>query len=114
MSRFAYVYDVGVYRGRTYQIGVRAEPSLDAISSFAAILFFERWDGERVEVAKIDNAEHDEGRIHFDRYYRAEGTDAKDFDVDIGSVWEAEDHLEANWLHYARTYEENHGTTRVA
>ncbi len=114
MSEFDYVYDLEKYRDRTYQIGVRVDPDLDTVVSFAAILFFERDDGERIEVAKIDDAEHDEGRVHFDRYYRAEGANAKDFDIDVESVWEAEDLLEANWLHYARTYENNHGTSRVA
>lgn len=90
------------------QIGVRADPTLNDVKSFAAVLFYEQVDGERVEIAKIDNAEHDEGTIHFDRYYRAEGAKRKDFDVDVDSVFEAEDHLEENWQRYARLYYENH------
>lgn len=106
---FTYLSDTGKYRNRTYQIGVRADPTLNNVQSFAAVLFYERTDGERIEVAKIDNAEHEEGTIHFDRYYREEGATPKDFDTDIESVYEAEDLLEDNWRRYARLYEENHG-----
>lgn len=114
MVEFTYVYDVGEYRGRPYRVGVRADPSLDAVESFAVILFFERGDGSRVEVAKIDDSEHEAGGIHFDRYYRDDGADRKDFDVEVDSVFEADDHLESNWRRYAKIYQENHGTRNVA
>lgn len=107
---FEYTYDTGEYRNRTYQIGVRADPTLNEVESFAVVLFYERSDGERVEIAKIDNAEHEGGTIHFDRYYRAEGAKRKDFSIDIESVFEAEDRLGDNWLRYARLYQENHGS----
>lgn len=77
--------------------------------SFATVLYFEKNDEERVEVAKIDDSEHEAGAIHFDRYYRAEGATRKDFEVDISSVFEAEKLLAKNWRRYARLYEENHG-----
>lgn len=108
VARFDYTYDTGRYRHRTYQIGVRADPTLNNVESFAAVLFYEQADGKRIEIAKIDNAEHDEGKIHFDRYYREDGAGQKDFDIDIESVFEADDRLEDNWLRYARLYEENH------
>lgn len=113
MAEFTYVYDVGECYGRTYQIGVRAEPNLSNVDSFAVLLFFERDDGSRIEVAKIDNSEHEEGKIHLDRYYRREGADRKDFEIDVDSVFEAEDHFDENWRHYARTYQGNHGTRSV-
>lgn len=109
VSEFEYTYDTGKYRNRRYQIGVRADPTLNNVESFAVVLFYERADGERVEVAKIDDAEHEEGEIHFDRYYRAEGAERKDFEINVESVFEAEDRLEDRWLRYARLYEENHG-----
>lgn len=108
-SEFTYVYDQGVLRGTVFQIGARHTPSTNNIESFAVILFFELADGTRVEVAKIDDTEHDEGGIHVDRYYRAIGADDKDFDVDIADCWEAEDYLRENWEHFARTYLDNHG-----
>lgn len=109
MTCFDYIYDAGVYRNRTYQIGVRADPTLNNVESFAVVLFYEQADGKRIEIAKIDNAEHEEGTIHFDRYYREEGAPRKDFDMDIESVFGAEDYLGDNWQRYARLYEENHG-----
>ena len=107
MTGFDYVYEIGSWRGRSYRIGVRADPTLDDVQSFAVVLFFERADGSRVEVAKIDDVEHDEGAVHFDRYYRAEGAERKDFDVDVASVFEAESLLAGNWRRYARIYEQN-------
>ncbi|ELZ45593.1 hypothetical protein C465_13705, partial [Halorubrum distributum JCM 9100] len=83
-----------------FQIGARADPSTNNPESFAAILFFELADGSRIEVAKVDNAEHDEGEIHLDRFYRETGADIKDFQVPISNLWEAEDHLNE----HARTY----------
>lgn len=108
-SRFTYVYDQGKLRDTVFQIGARHTPSTNDVESFAVILFFERADGTRVEVAKVDNAEHDEGTIHVDRYYRERGADYKDFDVEIADCWEAEEYLTENWEHFARTYLRNHG-----
>lgn len=107
-SEFAYSYEVGQYRTHVYQIGVRADPSLNTVESFAAVLFFERADGDRVEIAKIDNSEHAQGAIHIDRYYREPDAQTKDFDIDVSTVYEADDHLAANWRRYVRHYLENH------
>lgn len=107
MSGFDYVYEVGSLRGRVYRVGVRMDPSLNDVQSFAVVLFFERADGSRVELAKIDDAEHDDGEVHFDRYYRAESAERKDFDIDVDSVFEAEDLLAENWRRYARIYQRN-------
>lgn len=106
---FAYNYEVGTYRSRTYQIGVRIDPSLNDIQSFAVVLFYESSDDNRIEIAKVDDTEHEEGTIHFDRYYREGEAETKDFEVEVHSVFEAEDLLEENWRWYARCYEENHG-----
>lgn len=109
MSTFTYYHNVGTYRGREFQIGTRVQPNLNVIKSFAVVLFYERSKGDYVEIAKIDNSEHEEGAIHFDRYYRAEDAEFKDFEIEVDSVFEAEDLLEENWRRYARLYEENHG-----
>jgi hypothetical protein len=82
-SEFAYVYPAGKHRGIEFQIGVRADPSINEHDSFAAILFFQLRDGTRVEVAKVDNAEQEEGTIHIDRYYREVGADIKDFSSEL-------------------------------
>ncbi|WP_227380949.1 DUF7718 family protein [Haladaptatus halobius] len=107
-SEFVYSYEVGQYHTRVYQIGVRADPNLNTVESFAAVLFYERANGERIEIAKIDNSEHDKGSIHIDRYYREEGAERKDFDIGISTVYEADDHLADNWRRYVRLYLENH------
>ncbi|WP_425499007.1 DUF7718 family protein [Halobium salinum] len=111
-SEFAYTYEVGVFRHRPYQIGVRADPSLNDVDSFAVVLFFEQKDGIRIEIAKIDNSEHDRGEIHLDQYYRSDPT-KKDFTIEVDSVYEADDFLEQNWLRYAQLYDRNHGTSAV-
>lgn len=107
-SEFEYQYEAGKIRSIDFQIGVRADPSVNNPESFAAILFFVLRDGTVVEVAKVDNAEHEEGAIHVDRYYREMGTDDKDFEVDISGVWEADEYLQSNWKRFARTYLDNH------
>jgi hypothetical protein len=109
VSTFTYYHNVGTYRGQEFHIGVRAEPNLNSVKSFAVVLFYESSKGEHVEIAKIDNSEHEEGMIHFDRYYRVESAETKDFGIEVDSVFEAEDLLEENWRRYAKLYEENHG-----
>jgi hypothetical protein len=108
-AEFDYLHEAGKMKGIVFQIGVRADPTLNNVNSFAAILFFQKSDGSVIEVAKVDNTEHNEGRTHIDRYYREQGADEKDFTVDVSGVWGADKHLEDNWEHYARTYLENHG-----
>ena len=41
MSTFTYYHNVGTYRSREFQIGVRVEPNLDVVESFAVVLFYE-------------------------------------------------------------------------
>jgi len=108
-SEFTYIYEQGRLRGTAFQIGARHTPSTNTIESFAVILFFELPDGTRIEVAKIDDTEHDDGEIHIDRYYREAAADDKDFDVDINDAWAAEDYLREHWKHFVRTYLDNHG-----
>jgi len=114
MQGFTYSYEIAEYRHRNYQIGVRADPSLQDTESFAVVLFYRREDGEVVEIAKIDNVEHRDGTIHIDRHYREAGAKKKDFDIDVSSWDEAEDYLTDHWKQFADRYEENHGTDRVA
>lgn len=110
-SEFTYNYSVDTLYGQEYQIGVRHDPSINDVDSFAAILFYSEPDGTRVEVAKVDDSEHEgqDSDIHVDRYYRADGADKKDHDVDISSWEEAEEYLKENWKRFARLYRENHG-----
>jgi hypothetical protein len=109
VSTFTYRHNVGTYRGQEFQIGVRVEPNLNIVESFAVVLFYELSEAEHIEIAKIDDSEHEEGAIHFDRYYRADNAESKDFDIEVDSVFEAETFLEENWRRYARLYEQNHG-----
>lgn len=106
---FAYLYELNRVRGTVFQIGARADPSLDNPDSFAVILFFELADGTVVEVAKVDNTEHESGTIHVDRYYRDHGAETKDFDVDIDGLYEADAYLERNWERFAQAYLDTHG-----
>lgn len=108
-SEFTYVYEQGRLRDTIFQVGSRHSPSTNNVESFAVILFFELSGGTRVEVAKIDDSEHDEGTIHLDQYYREVGAEVKDFDVNASDCWEAEGHLTENWRHMSRTYLDNHG-----
>lgn len=113
MTEFDYTYEIEKYRQRNYQIGVRADPSFNDVDSFAVVLFFRRGDGELVPVAKVDNVEHEEGRIHIDRHYREQSAQTKDFDIDVTSWDEAEEFLLERWRQFADRYEENHGTEIV-
>lgn len=108
-SSFTYVYGVGRVRDTIFHVGARHSPSPDDVQSFAVVLFFELADGTRIEVAKVDDAEHEAGTVHVDRYYRAAGADDKDFDVGFEDCWEAETYVRANWRRFARTYIDNHG-----
>lgn len=83
MGTFTYWHELGRYRERTYYLGIRADPSLNDVQSFAVVLYYERPEGGSVEVAKIDNSSHDEGDIHVDRYYRELSAPRKDFDADF-------------------------------
>lgn len=108
-SDFTYVYDQDRIQDIPFFVGARHSPNTNNVESFAVILFFELSDGTRVEVAKVDDSEHDEGTIHVDRYYREVGADVKDFDVDVSDCWEAENHLTENSQRMAQTYLRNHG-----
>lgn len=109
MSEFTHSYDVGQFRGIVILIGTRLSPNANNVESFASILFFELEDGTRVEVAKVDDSEHEEGKIHVDRYYRESGVDPHDFDVDINAWWEGEGYLEENWDKFVQKYLDTHG-----
>jgi hypothetical protein len=109
-SSFAYRYDVGTLYGRVYQIGVRADPSLNDIESFAAVLFYETADGDRTEIARIDDTshEHGEGDIHLDKLYREHGADRKDHGIDVAGPFEADHYLSERWETFAQQYETTH------
>ncbi|MDZ7700998.1 MAG: hypothetical protein U5J98_02405 [Halobacteriales archaeon] len=96
-------------RDTVYHLGARRDPSIHDVDNFAMVLFFERSSGEVVRVAKVDNTEHGEGRIHVHRNYREAGRDIRDFDVDITDWVEAEDYLREQAERMVRTYLDNHG-----
>lgn len=108
-SDVTYDYDVGRKRGTIFRIAARHTPNTNCVESFAVILYFPLSDGTWVEVAKVDDTEHDEGEIHVDRYYRELDADIKSFAVDVDGCWEAEKYLSDHWGHMARTYLDNHG-----
>ena len=112
-STFTYKYSVGNRREPKYEIGVRHDPSMDEVESFAVILFFSLDDGTRVEVIKIDDSEHDgvNEDAHIDRYYRELEADVKDFDPDekIDEWVDAEDYIKDDWKEFADRYFRNHG-----
>ena len=112
-STFTYKYSVGSRRGTKYEIGVRHDPNMNEVESFAVILFFSLEDGTRVEVIKIDDSEHDgvNEDAHVDRYYRELEADVKDFDPDedIDKWVDAEDYVKDDWKEFADRYFRNHG-----
>ena len=112
-STFTYKYSVGSRRETKYEIGVRHDPNMNEVESFAVILFFSLEDGTRVEVIKIDDSEHDgvNEDAHIDRYYRELEADVKDFDPDedIDKWVDAEDYVKDDWKEFADRYFRNHG-----
>lgn len=108
-EKFDTQYELDTVKNVQFRIGLKADPSLQTVDSFAAVLLFQRSDGRRVEVAKVDDVEHEEGDIHVDRYYRDPSAEDKDFDVDIHGLWDAEEYLRENWERFAVTYLKNHG-----
>lgn len=110
-SAFNYSYELESRRGRIYTIGVRAEPNINNPESFAVILFFQREDGVRVTVVRVDNSPHDDGvtgDIHVDRFDRSVGSSIKEYDHDIDDVYDAEDFVRRNWKVFADRYYESH------
>lgn len=109
-SEFYYTYTATERRGINYIIGVRLDPDANNVESFAVILFFRLAEGTDIEVCKVDNSQHEgEQNIHADRYYREEGAEIKDFDVDIEDWHEADEYLSENADKFADTYYDNHG-----
>lgn len=109
-SGFYYTYTATERRGINYIIGVRLDPDVNTVESFAVILFFRLADGTDVEVCKVDNSPHEgEPDIHVDRYYREEDADVKEFDVGIESWHDAEEYLFENAERFADKYYDNHG-----
>lgn len=109
MGTFTYWHELGRQRERTYYLGIRAEPSLNNVQSFAVVLYYEHPAGGFVEIAKIDNSSHAEGDIHVDRYYREPSASRKDFDVDVSTLPEAERYLRENWRRFAVLHDRIHG-----
>jgi hypothetical protein len=113
-SELTYDYPVDADVPVELRIGVRHDPSINNVESFAAILFFAIRDGTRVEVAKIDDSDHgvDGDSIHLDRYYREVGAEVKDYDIEVGGWDDAEKFLGENAQSFVTTYLQNHGEGR--
>lgn len=110
-SVFNYSYELESRRGRIYTIGVRADPGLNNVESFAVVLFFQREDGVRVTVVRVDNSAHDDGvedDIHVDRFDRSLGSDIKQYQAEINDVYDAEEFIRRNWKQFADRYYESH------
>lgn len=108
---FDYHYEHGRVRGTVFHIGARLDPSINNVEDFAIVLFFELPSGEVVRVAKVDNTEHGEGRVHVHRNYREAGLAVRDFDVEIADWIEAENYLREHADRMVRTYLEHHGNS---
>lgn len=108
---FTYYYEQGRIRDIVYHIGVRLDPDVNDVQDFAIVLFFELPSGEVVRVAKVDNSEHGEGRVHVHRNYRERGVSVRDFDAGLSDWPEAEGYLQEHAERMVRTYIENHGKT---
>lgn len=105
MTSENYSYEVGKYRERPIQIGVRAEPSLDSPESWAVFLYFEDTEGERTHIARVDTSH---GEIHLDRLYRESMAETKRFDVEISAPHEAEAFLRNKWQSFCQIYADNY------
>lgn len=95
-----------------YNIGVRLDPSINNVQSFATILFFQLGDGIRVPIARVNNSSHDDGEdgdIHIDRFDRTESADIKEYDHEISGWAGGEQYLTENWEALADRYFDNHG-----
>lgn len=104
---FEYHYESGTVRETTHFIGVRADPNLNCVEDFAVVLFFELPSGETIHVAKVDNTEHDEGRIHLHRNYRG-SENVRDFDVEVSSLFEAEQLVQEHANEWVNKYLQNY------
>lgn len=114
-SEFSYQYQLGERRGRVYTLGVRADPSLNAVESFAVVLFFQLPDGTRIPVVRVDDSPHDDGHgqdIHVDRYDRELGVEVREYRDDITGWEDAADFVEENWKLFADRYYERHEDKR--
>lgn len=107
-SEFEYSYEKR-YRDRVFTIGVRTDPSINSIESWAVVLQFSLEDGTYVRIIQADNTEHEEGEIHLDCYYREIGRDVKNFDVEFDGPFEAESHIKENFERYVDYYVDTHG-----
>lgn len=82
-----YRVQVGKIGERPYLVSVSAEPSLNDIKEFAALLFYNDPESEdNVQVAGVDTAH---GYTHIDKLY-AEHQGKEEMDLD---VWEAQNYL---------------------
>lgn len=106
---FTYHYEQGHVGDTVYHIGARLDPNPNDVQDFAILLFFELPSGDVVHVAKVDNTEHGEGRVHIHRNYRDADADVRDFEVDLSDWIEAEDYLREHADRMIRTYLANHG-----
>lgn len=99
---------IGRYDGRTVNLSVRAEPSLDARApeEFAVNLALSLPDGTNVDVARIDTS-HD--GVHYDRLYLPAGHPLRrDYTIDVVDYREAQRTILANWRDHVEAYHENH------
>ncbi|MDZ7701313.1 MAG: hypothetical protein U5J98_04190 [Halobacteriales archaeon] len=95
-------YPLGEFRGRTDYLQVRATPSFDDVTDFAAAVFYRELVEDRpVEIARIDTSH---GFVHFDRLYRR---DRPKDPIDL-TVREAAELLESNWRTYAESHDRSH------
>lgn len=113
-SDFTILYEVGRRRGRGYNIGVRVDPSLNNVKSFAVVLFFQSDDGTRVPVVRVDDSSHGDGvekDAHVDRYDRSASSAVKEYDASIESWEDGIDYIEDNWKLFSDRYHDYHGET---
>lgn len=107
---FEYSYTVGKLYDRRYQIGVRADQNLNKVTSFAVVLFYSQPNGERVQIARIDDTSHEDEThaIHIDRLYREADAPRKDFDIEVDTVFEADKYLSDHWRQFAQQFKDAH------
>lgn len=91
--------ELGSYYGRDYILQCRSTPGFNDPADWAAVVYYEATNGERIQVVRIDTSD---GYTHMDQLYR-EVNEKPSFD---GGLWDAVAHLKANWRTYAESHEQ--------
>jgi hypothetical protein len=96
-------YELGTYRGRSYFLHIRGNPSLESPNEFAVVVYYKNGStGDEIQIVRVDTKH---GYVHMDMLYRS-GGGRKPFD---GGLWDAVEHFFEKWRQYAESFENVYG-----